>query len=324
MLSLSIACIVDADIAQFVTSGGAQSIRVQCDRSVIRELRKIYRTVNIVSAVEGSNRTMEEITRLRPDVVFNLAFSTLPSEVSFAGCLSICGVPFTGSASKAIALSNDKVLSRMILRNAGVPVPNHVALPARQHGAASLRPPLIVKPVSLGGSAGIYVDSVLNSIHGVNRLVRRIEQKFGVAAMCEEFIVGRDIRVGLVESKQGNFRISGLDEWQFPTERKGYGFKFQAIRSSAKLRRLRRIIHSTPTLSRRQKIDLIELAQVCVRSLGIRGYATIDLRLDETQTFQVLEVNSNPGLYSESPLWRIPDFESNIRRIVNAAFLPDA
>jgi hypothetical protein len=47
-------------------------------------------------------RTIEELARLQPEVVFNLAFCSCPLEPSFAGALEVLGLPFTGSVLRAL------------------------------------------------------------------------------------------------------------------------------------------------------------------------------------------------------------------------------
>ncbi|HWT04269.1 MAG TPA: hypothetical protein VN224_00800 [Xanthomonadales bacterium] len=317
--ALRIACLVDDDIAAELRRSAATSTRARYDLSVVLALRRLYRDVELVTACAGSVRTFDALDRLKPDVVFNLAYSAHPLEASFAGGLDVLGFPYTGSAPRGIALSRDKVRSRHLLRAASVPVPRFVELLPRERIQVDLAPPLIVKPVSLAGSAGIYDDSVTTNVRDVPRLAKRIWQRFGVAAMCEEFIVGRELRIGLVEDAHEVFRRTGITEWRFGTAAPGWGFKTEAVRTDRRVRLLRRVTRDIIDLPRRELLELTAIVRTATRALDVRGYATVDLRVDERGRMSVLEVNANPGLWSGSPIWSTPAFDANIRRIVAAA-----
>jgi D-alanine-D-alanine ligase-like ATP-grasp enzyme len=286
---------------------------------VVEALRLIYRRVSIVSAVGGSTRTLDELARLRPDVVFNLAFSAQPCEASFAGCLDMMGIPYTGSGPRGIALTNDKVRSRHLLRAASVRVPRFIELAPGRPVEVDLTPPFIVKPASLAGSNGIYADSVAKTREGVAELVERIWNRFGVAAVCDEFIVGRELRVGTVESARGKATIAGVSEWRFGSAAPGWGFKTEAIRINQRVRQARRVTRGLAALSRREAAELTTVARAALSALDVKGYSTLDVRVDQTGRLVVIEVNANPGLWSGSAIWGNPSFESNLRKIVNAA-----
>ena len=61
------------------------------------------------------------------------------------------------------------------------------------------------------------------------------------------------------------------------------------------------------------------IAQTAFDTLGIRGYASLDLRLDSFGRLTVLEVNANPGVSSDSTVWAARGFDRIIRHIVDAA-----
>jgi D-alanine-D-alanine ligase len=317
MTRLSVACAIDEDIAGQIRTAKPTLIRARYDLSVVQALRSNYSEVNIISVVKGS-RTLDELVRLRPDVVFNLAFCTLPLEASFAGCLEMLGIPYTGSGPSGLTLASDKVRSRHLLRLAGVRVPRFVELAPGQTTTIDLAPPLIVKPVSLASSAGIYADSVVRTHKDVLRLARRIWKRFGVSAVCDEFIVGREFRIGMVETTKGVPKIAGITEWRFDTALPGWGYKTEAIRINPRVRRAHHVTRGLAELSRRKIAELAAIARTAMTVLDVRGYATVDVRIDESERVTVIEVNPNPGLWSGSAIWSNPSFELNIRRIVNS------
>ena len=267
-----IACVIDEDIIDRVSRGETSELdkRPAFDISVVRRLRRLADVVHLVPGAEGK-RTLEELARLQPEVVFNLAFASCPLEPSFAGALEVLGLPFTGSGSSGIALANDKVRSRHLLRTAGVRVPRFAELaPRGRPKKIDFDPPFIVKPVSSGDSEGIRDDSVVDAYAQALKRADRIWRELEMHAMCER-------------------------------------------------RRLYKTSARRASLPRRLKIKMAEMARKTAKVLDLRGYAKIDLRMDDEENITVIEANPNPGLLSTNKIWGRPGFEINLRRIINAA-----
>jgi D-alanine-D-alanine ligase len=314
--SLSIACVVDQRVGGEISGGRIASSIASYDASVLEALCRLYRPVHLVRAHAGSGRTLEELRALKPDVIFNLAFSATPFEAPFAGALALLEIPFTGSSSSAIALANDKIRSRTLLKAAGVRVPRFVALDRGAKTEIDFDPPYIVKPSESASSAGVHADSVVKTRAAVQRLASRIWDRFDQPAVCDEFIVGREIRVGSVDDAGGTPRLTGVAEWKFNN---GWGFKTEAIRASRRVRRAQKVTRDRVRLSRQMTKSLDRIIRDCMRVLGVRGYATIDFRIDSEERPYVLEVNANPGLWSGGAIWSRPSFDANIRRVVESA-----
>lgn len=314
--ALSVACVVDHRVGGAISGSRISSAFASYDASVLEALCRLYRPVHLVRAYPESTRTLDELRSLRPDVVFNLAFSATPLEAPFAGALGLLGIPFTGSGPGAIALANDKVRSRTLLRAGGVPVPAFVALDRGSKPRIDFDPPYIVKPSQSAASAGVYADSVVKTRPAVGRLAARIWKRFEMPAVCDQFIVGREIRAGAVDDAGGTPRLTGLAEWSFGD---GWGFKTEAIRINPRVRQAQKVTRDRTRMKRQMTRELERLIRDSMRILGVTGYATMDVRVDSEERIYVLELNSNPGLWAGGALWNRPTFDTNIRRIVESA-----
>ncbi|HEV8433542.1 MAG TPA: hypothetical protein VGR95_09015 [Thermoanaerobaculia bacterium] len=314
--SLSVACVVDHRVGGAISGSRISTAFASYDASVLEALCRLYRPVHLVRAHADSTRTLDELRSIRPDVVFNLAFSATPLEAPFAGALGFLGIPFTGSGSGAIALANDKVRSRALLRAGGVRVPRFVAFDPGSKPRIDFDPPYIVKPAESAASAGVYADSVVRKRSAVGRLAARIWKRFEMPAVCDEFIVGREIRVGAVDGRNGMPRLTGVAEWAFAD---GWGFKTEAIRINPRVRTAQRVTRDRVKMPRKTTRELGRLIRDSMRILGVTGYATMDVRVDSEERIYVLELNSNPGLWAGGALWGRPTFDANIRRIVESA-----
>lgn len=316
----SVACVVDEELIDAIRCGDGSDRRALYDISVVRALRRLAGTVHLVAAVEGSTRTLEDLARLQPDVVFNLAFSACPVEPSFVGALEILGIPYTGSDPFGIALAGDKIKSRHLLRAAGVKVPQFVELAQNcRPRRAGFEPPYIVKPVLGGNSYGVDRGNVTDSFQQALKVADRLWWRFGVSAVCDEFIIGREFQVGMVEARPGAFHITAIVELHFPSAPPGRGFKTEAITRKGQRRRFYEISVRPALLPHPLKTKMAKIALSAVKVLGVRGYAKVDMRMDDEENIAVIEVNPNPGLLSTSEIWRRPNFGTNLQRIMHSA-----
>jgi D-alanine-D-alanine ligase len=305
-----VVCAVDADVAGQIRGGRPRSNRARWDGSVVDALRRLYTRVDVIGVEDGSTAGWPALEQIGPDVVFNLALSALSSEAAFVAFLEAAGLRFTGSGMLAIALSNDKIRSRMLLAAAGVRVPRFVALaPGANPRQFDLTPPVIVKPACQASAYGVSRASVVTTRREALERARRIWRRFDEPAVCDEFIRGREFRAGFIEGPRKRVRIAGIAEYWFADGEDG--FRTEGHRKGQRLR-ARRILPGLGT-------EMTAIAQTACDTLGIRGYASLDLRLDSFGRFTVLEVNANPGLSSDSTVWAARGFDRNIRDIVDAA-----
>jgi D-alanine-D-alanine ligase len=313
---LFVVCAVDADIVGQLRSGRLRRNRARWDGSVIDSLRKLYTRVEFVGVEAGRQDGLATLVRLRPDLVFNLSLSATPSEAAFAACLEFAGIRCTGSGSLGIALANDKIRSRQLLAAAGVRVPRFVVLaPGASREPMDLTPPAIVKPAFEGSSFGVALDSVVMTRKDAFARARKIWKRFDEPAVCDEFVQGREFRVGMIEGADGRFEIAGMCEWSYPEAERG--FKTEKKRRNVRLRAL-----SVSQIPRTLAAQITAIARTALPKLGLCGYASMDLRLDQFDRVTVLEVNANPGVSSDSPTWNRPSFDRNVQRIVEAALRP--
>jgi D-alanine-D-alanine ligase len=316
---MTIACVVDDDIIAAVRRLEGSSRRAIYDISVMRALRMLGPEVHLVAAREPATRTLQDLIKLRPSLVFNLAYSATPAEASFAGILELLQIPFTGSGAVAIGLANDKLRSRHLMKAAAIPVPSFVMLP---HGRAprkfDITPPYIVKPVDLANSLGIGAGSVVQTRAQAIALADRIWRRFAVPSICDTFIVGREFQVGLVETRR-SFQVTAIVELHFAGAAPGFGFKSEAVGAHGKARRVHDVSVRVARLPRRVSAEMAAISRHAAEVLDLRGYAKIDLRMDDQSRIFVIEANANPGLWSKSPIWRRPGFMKNIQHIIEAA-----
>lgn len=318
MIKGLIACVIDEDIVHAIKHDRKNG-RAAADLFVLRTLQRLKADVKVVAAVERDSRTIEELIRLKPRLVVNLAFCALSSEPSFAGALDILGIPYTGSGPVGIGLANDKVRSRRLMASAGIRVPLFVELsPASRPERVPFPPPYFVKPIQSGNSVGISNRSLAESYQLALQQADHIWRTLEEPAVCDEFIAGREFHVGLIENSRGKFKTVGLIELRFVGAIDGRGFSTQVCKVAGKHRRTFCVLYRPPAISPGKLREMSEIAVSVARLLQLRGYAKIDLRMDKEERITVIEANANPGLWN-GEIWRRPSFDANLQRILQAA-----
>ena len=74
-----------------------------------------------------------DLTRLRPDVVFNLVESLADADSLLylpPAVLDAMGLPYAGSRTEALFLTTHKLLAKQRMREAGLPTPAWIVVPA--------------------------------------------------------------------------------------------------------------------------------------------------------------------------------------------------
>src|SRR5262249_52019421 len=157
-------------------------------------------------------------------------------------------------------------------------------------------PPFIVKPVCLGNSAGIHGGSLVDSAAEALQLAGRIRQRLHAPAVCDQFILGRELQVGLVESAPGAFDVTATVGLDFAGAPPGRGFKSEATTMGTKRWRFYEVSLRRARLTAHTLAEIAALARRTAAVLDLRGYAKVDLRLDDRERVVIIEANANPGL----------------------------
>ncbi len=137
------------------------------------------------------------------DMAFILLHGIGGEDGTMQGFLDLLGIPYQGSGVLGSALAMDKNLAKTLYRQHGLPVadwrmagPGDIEDPDRLLGELTL--PLVVKPVRQGSSLGMSI------VREPGELGPALEKGFAhdSEVMVEEFVVGREITVGVLGNDQ--------------------------------------------------------------------------------------------------------------------------
>ncbi|WP_420427278.1 D-alanine--D-alanine ligase [Algiphilus sp.] len=249
---------------------------------------------NVYAALErqGVDATLLDVDRtmlLGPaldgfDRVLNLVHGRGGEDGQLQAVLDLRGLPYPGAGVAASALAMDKLRSKRVWRDAGLPTPAFAApgdLAAAHAAAEHIGYPLFIKPVADGSSVGI---------HKV-RSGEQLEAAFLDAAqygdvLMEAFAEGRE------------FTCAVLDGTPLPLiciEPAGEFYDYHAKYLSDETRYLCPAPVDEALRDRLQAMALEAFA-----AIGVRQWGRVDFMLDANGAPQLLEINTLPGMTTHS------------------------
>lgn len=239
------------------------------------------------------------------DVVWNALHGQYGEDGQVQKILETLGIAYTGSDSTSSLVGMNKALTKERFRKLGIKTPAWaVALfpnvPAENYAGEVLNqakeiyrkipPPWIIKPLSGGSSIGITIARSFSEI----ALALETVFESGDDALAEEFIMGKEATCGVVDNFRGEKTYALL-----PTEiRKPHDshWKYED-KYNGKIEEI-----CPGNFSREESKMIQELATQIHEGLGLRHYSRSDFIVHAKRGIYALEVNTLPGLTSESLL----------------------
>ena len=250
-----------------------------------------------VTAIEGDKDLVDRLEEFmprvvkgeRPGLVFNVSYG-IQGQARYThvpSILEMVGIPYVASGPLAHSLCLDKVVTKMILRQNGLPTPDFVVMQTPDAELPDLTYPFIVKPKNEAVSFGLKV--VQNEAE-LRQAATVIFDEFSQAVLAEQFIEGREVNVGLL----GNDPPEAFPPVELLFGAGGpaiYTYEDKVGRSG------RTISHRCPAeigdeLTEQAK----DLARRAFTVLGCYDCARVDMRLDSQGRLYILELNSLPSL----------------------------
>ena len=217
------------------------------------------------------------------DVTFLALHGGVGENGKLQALLEMNGIRFTGSSSVGCMLSMDKIISKELIVQAGIPTAEWLTNKDERASLDTLIP-CFVKPADNGSSVGV---TKVTSKEELERALCEAE-KFSDNVLVEKQVVGREFSVGVLDSRAlPPIEIIATGEFY------DYKVKYQAG--------LAREICPAP-LSDELTRRLQSYAERAHKALRLGSYSRIDFILDENNEFFFLEANALPGMTPTSLL----------------------
>jgi len=224
------------------------------------------------------------------DVAFPLIHGTYGEDGTLQGLLEMAGIPYVGCGVAASALGMDKALQKAVLRQAGLPVADHLVLTAHrwrrerrrllQEVEAHLPYPLFVKPANGGSSVAV------SKVRHRQGLAEAIDLAFAHdrKVLVERAIEGREIECAIL----GNEEPEASPLGEVVPAREFYDYTAKYLDPQTRL--------VVPvSLPRAIEEEIQQLALAAFRAIDGAGMARVDCFLTPQGQVYIGEINTIPG-----------------------------
>lgn len=263
--------------------GSERRVSLASGEGVVEALRKRCDRVELVD-VTGH----EADVPAGVDLAFNVIHGTYGEDGELQAELDAKGIPYTGAGVESSRLAFDKIESKKRFVAAGVRTPTHQLLAANGADSSGIEFPCVVKPPREGSSVGVHI---VHDAAGWDAAVADAG-KYAETLMVEQYVRGKELTVGVlngealpiihIQPRSGFYDMSNKYPWMSQTGGTDY---FCPADLPADL---------TAAIQAE--------ALKAHKTLGIEVYSRVDLLLDESNDFYVLEVNTIPGMTASSLL----------------------
>jgi D-alanine-D-alanine ligase len=227
----------------------------------------------------------------RIDVALIILHGRLGEDGTIQGMLDSLSIPYQGSGVLGSAIAMNKILSKQLYIQAGLPVAPHVVVERKDPASVSrveegLGFPVVVKPEHEGSSIGLSIARDRGDLPRALELAWQYDRR----CLVEQFISGTEITGGVL----GNDEIEALPLVEIiPGESYAF-FDYEAKYTPGASHEVcpARI---SETLTRRAQ----DLAIRAHRALYCRGYSRTDMIVSGEDIY-VLETNTIPGMTQTS------------------------
>ena len=212
----------------------------------------------------------------------DIAFLALHGEEGENGklqaLLDIYGIRYTGSGYLGSALAMDKSLTKTVLSQAGIPVPEGITIHKGREPYPDPGFPCVVKPCSGGSSVGTTI------VRGPEEYAAALELAFRYedAVIAEGFVSGRELTVGVLDGKaMPVIEIIPKDGFY------DYKNKYQPGLT----------VELCPAPITPEETDMVQrLAERVYAALRLEAYGRVDMILGKDGVCRCLEANTLPGM----------------------------
>ncbi|XUW99360.1 MAG: ATP-grasp domain-containing protein [Dehalogenimonas sp.] len=299
---MQIALIYNAPIPSLYDARGeskAESGVLEAVKAVRRSIRALGHNIVEFPLLPPLSSVRKKLSSVNADCVFNLfeGFAGLPrTEAEIADCLEELELPFTGSPSSALLLALDKAATARELSRHGIRTAAQQLLNTETVSGFRLKFPCIVKPRADDASHGLSENSVVFDAGALFQEVKATVDRYdGAPALVEEFLPGREFNVTVFGNSTPEVLPISEIIYTLPHDLPKiltFAAKWEPESSYFQNTNVKCPAGVTPELA----ADLRSTALAAFNSIGCRGYARVDMRLDPEGNPVVMEVNANPDL----------------------------
>ena len=242
-----------------------------------------------VQLIDTKNYCLSDLKSLDIDRAFIALHGRGGEDGGIQGALQYLDIPYTGSDVLGSALSMDKIRSKQVFQAVGLPTAPFAIVNRKQYQIddaeqilAQLGSVVMVKPANEGSSIGMAKASTTQSLD--KALVAAFQYDDDV--LVEAWIKGAEYTVAIL----GETALPVI-HMETPHDFYDYQAKYQSTSTQ---------YHCPCHLSAADEQALQEIAIKAFKATGAKGWGRVDVMRDQQNQWQILEVNTVPGMTETS------------------------
>jgi D-alanine-D-alanine ligase len=268
-----------------VLMGGGAAERAVSLRSGAAVYDALQRKGVDAVAIDVTGSPIEALAGIKVDRVFNIIHGRGGEDGVLQGVLEVLGIPYTGSGVMASALTMDKLRTKLCWQGYGLATPNWCLLQDESDLDGCIEKlgfPVIVKPAQEGSSIG------MSKAHNREELLEalRVASEYACDVYAEAWVTGKEYTVALLEGE-----ALPVIRLETPNAFYDYEAKYSAATTQ---------YHCPCGLNPDQELFMRNLAVTAGKVVGIKGWARVDVFIDDSGQYQLIEINTVPGMTDHS------------------------
>lgn len=236
-------------------------------------------------AIDIKENALEAIAKANVDRAFIALHGPGGEDGTLQGALEYLKIPYTGSGVMASALAMDKLRCKQLWKGIGLATTDFAALHQSTDWQATMNQlggSVVVKPACEGSSVGMSVA----------KSAQQLEQAWQLAAQYDAKVLAEPQLTG------DEYTVAILDGKALPSikiQANGTFYDYEAKYHSDKTE------YFCPSgLDAEREQELAQLSINAFDSIDGRGWGRVDVMTDQNGNFNLLEVNTVPGMTSHS------------------------
>lgn len=276
-----------------VVMGGPSAERevsLNTGAAIANALRE-YGYTNVVEIDLDPRNFGKQLAESKAEVVFNAVHGLYGEDGRLQTLLEIREMPYTGSGMIASVSCMDKVITKRMLRDAGISTPACLIVNKKESGIKEkimqrFSLPVVIKPASQGSSIGVEI------VKEENQLDEALANAFKYSRdiLVEEFIGGKELTVSMMQ-KDGE--VVALPVIHIAPHSGMYDYHSKYTKGATEY-----ICPADLDEETTKKVQ--EISKQAYEVLDCSGVARADVMLDEAGNGYVLEINTVPGMTATS------------------------
>ena len=238
-----------------------------------------------VVLIDAQNDLLQTLPNHKLDRVFIALHGPGGEDGTLQGALEYLGLPYTGSGVLASALAMDKLRCKQMWQGIGLATADFAVLDSQSDWTGIMQclgGKAMVKPASEGSSIGMSRAETPEQL----QLAWKQAAEFDMTVIAEPLLEGKEYTVAILGDQ-------ALPSIRIHTDEVFYDYQAKYFSDATQ--------YQCPSdLSPERETEIRQLSMDAFNTVGCRGWGRVDLMVDSNGKFQLLEVNTSPGMTSHS------------------------